>query len=55
MRLDAYATQDELSTILGAMDSDEDGVIGEADFLHFAYRAKQSEMRQPHLVRRFSG
>ncbi|KDO24312.1 hypothetical protein SPRG_10387 [Saprolegnia parasitica CBS 223.65] len=52
---DAYATQDELSTILGAMDSDEDGVIGEADFLHFAYRAKQSEMRQPHLVRRFSG
>ncbi|OQS04449.1 calcineurin-like phosphoesterase [Thraustotheca clavata] len=54
---DAYATQDELSTILGAMDSDDDGVIGAADFLHFAYRAKQygQDLRQPQLIRRFSG
>ncbi|CAK4076850.1 unnamed protein product [Aphanomyces euteiches] len=54
---DAYATQDELSTIIGAMDSDEDGVIGEADFLYFAYRAKEHSLHagQRHtLTRRLS-
>ncbi|KAF0720522.1 Aste57867_241 [Aphanomyces stellatus] len=52
---DAYATQDELLTIIGAMDSDGDGVIGEADFLYFAYRAKKHASEStPHLTRRFS-